>query len=224
MFAITKRLTTFDDFIKITPISTNSYHINASVVIKGNRVIKNGSTVVETNTTTIADFLDTAYRELPIDYPKFFKMDKLSKLGILAAEVLLQNENMVDKYTPEQVGIVLSNANASLDADARYMESVKAIPSPALFVYTLPNIVIGEISIRHGFKGENAFFIQPVFDAEWLYFYTLDILQHRQANACIGGWVDVVGENYHAAFFLTEQTAGPNARPFTAETIKQLYV
>ncbi len=151
-------------------------------------------------------------------------MDKLSKLGILAADVLLRDANIIGKHAPEKVGIVLSNANASLDADVKYMESVKAIPSPALFVYTLPNIVIGEISIRYGFKGENAFFVQPVFDAEWLYFYTQDLLQHRQLDVVIAGWVDVVGDDYQAAFFLVQKNAAVNSEPFSVQTIKKLYV
>lgn len=223
LFAITKPLPTFDDFIKKTHISTNSYYIKASVLVTANQVAKDGITVLETSATTAADFLDTAYRELAMDYPKFFKMDKLSKLGMLAADMLLKNEPLQEVYQPEQVGIVLANANASLDADQKYMDSVKNIPSPALFVYTLPNIVIGEISIRYGLKGENAFFIQPVFDAEWLYFYTQDLLQHNRVQACICGWADVVDNAYKALFLLVEKGGGDNATPFTAATIKELY-
>lgn len=214
---------TFDDFIKTTPISPDYYYINAAVVVNDNRIVKNGTKVLETDPGTAAVFLDTAYRELAIDYPKFFKMDKLAKLGILAADVLLRDSDLQGRYTPERTGIVLANANASLDADVKYMESVRAIPSPALFVYTLPNIVIGEISIRYGCKGENAFFIQPVFDAEWLYFYTQDLLQQNRLDACICGWADIVGEKYTAAFFLVEKNAAGKAQPFTVETIKQVY-
>lgn len=204
-------------------ISTSTYHINAAVVISNNRIEKNGNPVLSTNTGDAAGFLAEAYRALGIDYPKFFKMDKLSKLGFLAADVLLRDASLTTQYTPETVSIVLSNANASLDADVKYMESVKAIPSPALFVYTLPNIVIGEISIRYGFKGENAFFIQPAFDAEWLYFYTQDLLQHNRSSACICGWVDIVDDNYEAVLFLVEKNATENAEPFNVQTIKKLY-
>ncbi len=209
--------------LKQPPISSDYYYINAAVVVSNNRIVKNGDPVLETDSGTVAAFLDTAYRELAIDYSKFFKMDKLSKLGILATDVLLKGSGLPGQYAPEKTGIVLANANASLDADVKYMESVRTIPSPALFVYTLPNIVIGEISIRYGFKGENAFFIQPAFDAEWLYFYTQDLLQHKRLDACICGWADIIGEEYKAAFFLVEKNAGVNAQPFTAETIKQVY-
>jgi hypothetical protein len=78
---------------------------------------------------------------------------------------LLKDEPAIND--PYATGIVLSNSNASLDADIKYYDSVANIPSPALFVYTLPNIVIGEISIKHSFKGENAFFIFDSFDARF---------------------------------------------------------
>ena len=95
-----------------------------------------------------------AYRHFAFDYPKFYRMDNLSKLGWLAAEVLFQDVS-IKPYQPEDVGIVLANRSSSLDTDIKYFESVKTIPSPALFVYTLPNIVMGEICIRHVLKGEN---------------------------------------------------------------------
>ncbi|HRP33540.1 MAG TPA: hypothetical protein PKV73_16710, partial [Agriterribacter sp.] len=68
-------------------------------------------------------------------------MDHLCKLGLLAVDCLLNNRKISDQYGAENVGLVFSNANSSLDADLHYFESVKNIPSPAQFVYTLPNIV-----------------------------------------------------------------------------------
>ena len=98
-----------------------------------------------------------------------------------------------ERYKPGEVGIVFANANASLDADLNYWESVKKIPSPALFVYTLPNIVIGEICIRNNFKGENAFFVQEKFDIPFTEFYVNNLLDKHDLNACICGWIDISG-------------------------------
>ena len=104
-----------------------------------------------------SNFLLSVYRHFNMDYPKFYKMDNLCKLGFLAVELLLKDRQLAEEYGSENIGIVFSNANSSLDADLHYFKSVKNIPSPAQFVYTLPNIVIGEVSIRHRCKGENAF-------------------------------------------------------------------
>ena len=138
-------------------MSTQNY-ITASCIISNEVVYKNELQVFENKTTELAEFFVSIYRYLNGQYPRFYKMDNLSKLGWLANEILLQNSFDKEKYNAEDVGIVLSNANSSLDNDIRYYETTKTMASPALFVYTLPNIVIGEISIRHHFKGENAFF------------------------------------------------------------------
>src|ERR1700722_3309166 len=127
-------------------------HITASCVIRENRIYLNGRLLWESPPPGPADFLLSVYQHFGFQYPKFYKMDQLSKLGWLAAELLLSDGFDKADYRPEDIAIVLSNANASLDTDYKYFATVSGIPSPALFVYTLPNIVIGEICIRHKFK------------------------------------------------------------------------
>ena len=94
------------------------------------------------------------YRRFVGDYPKFFKMDTLCRLGFIAAELLLKNEQ-VD-------AVILANRSASIKNDTDYLATISEgnyYPSPALFVYTLPNIVTGEIAIRHHIQGETSFYI-----------------------------------------------------------------
>jgi hypothetical protein len=95
--------------------------------------------------------------------------------------------------------------------------------SPALFVYTLPNIVIGEICIRHHFQGENAFFIFEHFDANFIEQYVGNLVNNNILQACICGWVDCLGDGYKAALFLVEKIPGPQAMEFTAENILTIY-
>lgn len=149
-------------------------------------------------------------------------MDNLSKLGWLTSELLLKN---FDKtiYKPEEIGLILSNANASLDSDKRYLNSVADIPSPALFVYTLPNIVTGEICIRNGFKGEDAFFISEKFNADFIADYVKNLLDQNILKTCICGWVDVLGVNYKSALFLIEKEEKPNSVIFNPKNIAQLF-
>src|SRR5690606_9811213 len=101
------------------------------------------------------------YKENNSAYPKFFKMDNLCKLAFLASEFLLE-DSKIGSTTQENMGIVLSNKSSSLNTDRKHQATINDkdnyFPSPALFVYTLPNIMIGEISIRHQIKGENVFF------------------------------------------------------------------
>lgn len=169
------------------------------MLIQNNTIYKNGAVVFDTNSSGLL-FLQEAYETLDNEYPKFYKMDALCKLGTIATNVLLQHFDK-NQYLPEEIGIVLSNQNGSIEADINYLESAKTFPSPSLFVYTLPNIIIGEISIRNGFKGKQAFFISETFDAHWIHFYVSDLMQRHNTNACLCGWVDVINEAYTASFF-----------------------
>jgi hypothetical protein len=131
-------------------------------------------------------------------------MDNLSKLGWLTSEILLKDFKR-GQYQPEAIGLVLANKNSSLDDDLKYWESAKHTASPSLFVYTLPNIVIGEICIRNNFKGEHAFYIQDEFDADFIAKQVSYLLDHDILQACICGWVDVLEQEYKAALFLIEK-------------------
>jgi 3-oxoacyl-(acyl-carrier-protein) synthase len=191
--------------------------ITASCVIRKNHLFLNGRLLWKTQPAPLADFLLSAYHRFGFQYPKFYKMDQLGKIGWLAAELLLSEGFNATDYRPEDVAVVISNANSSLDTDYKYFATVGDIPSPALFVYTLPNIMIGEICIRHQFKGENAFFIAETFDAGFIVEYVCDLMASGNARACICGWVDVLGEDYSAALFLIERKSA--TLPFTADKL-----
>ena len=150
-------------------------------------------------------------------------MDNLSKLGWLAAEILLKDNFIASKYKTEDIGIVLSNTNSSLDTDIRYYETAKSIASPSLFVYTLPNIVIGEICIRHHFKGENAFFICEQFDGEFIEQYVTNLINNNILQACICGWVELLNNEYKTVLFLVEKVALAHSILFTNENINKIY-
>jgi hypothetical protein len=199
------------------------YYISSHCAISNNAVRHDGALVFEAEYTDIAGFLLSAYQLIGAKYPKFYKMDNLAKLGWLAAEVLLRDFN-ADKYHPTDIGVVLSNASSSLDADKRYYDSVQEMASPALFVYTLPNIVIGEICIRHHFKGENAFFIFERFNADFIVSYVSNLLDIQQLQVCICGWVELLGDEYKAVLFLVEKEKKENSIPFDATSIGNLFI
>jgi hypothetical protein len=205
-------------------VAEKNAYISASCVISNNTVYKNKQVVFENKGAVLPDFFTSVYQHFAWKYPKYYKMDNLSKLGWAAAEILLQGSE-VEKYPPEDVGLILSNANASLDTDTRYFETTKDIASPALFVYTLPNITTGEICIRHKFKGENAFFVFEKFDPGFLHQYVNNLLNNDTLQACICGWVDVLQEDYKVLLVLVESNgnAGNTAERFTKENIENLY-
>ena len=206
---------------KLKILKTKNY-ITASCVISNNTIYKNEQKLFEEPGTALPEFLIAAYRHFELQYPKFFKMDNLSKLGWLANEILLNGSFNKDKYNTDEVGIVLSNSNASLDTDIRYFDTTKTMSSPALFVYTLPNIVIGEISIRHNFKGENAFFIFDAFNADFIEQYVSNLINNNILQCCICGWVDVLQDNYNATLFLVDKNQSGNSVNFTKENLNKI--
>jgi len=150
-------------------------------------------------------------------------MDNLSKLGWLASEVLLKNSFRPENYPPEETGIVLTNASSSLDTDLKYAETIKDIPSPSVFVYTLPNIMIGEICIRNHFKGESAFFVFEHFDASFIEQYVNNLMNNGILQSCICGWVELLGNEYKAVLFLVEKRKGEQAALFTKQNMNTLF-
>lgn len=198
-------------------------YINASCVISKNHVLKNRKTVFENKHTDLNEFLLSVYNYIGLNYPKFYKMDNLSKLGWLASEILLKDSFRTEIYGPDEIGLVLANANASLDTDLKYFETTKDIPSPSVFVYTLPNIMMGEICIRNNFKGENAFFVFDTFNADFIEQYVNNLINNNIIQACIFGWVDLLKEDYKAVLFLVEKEKNEQSSLFKHDNIRKIF-
>ena len=137
------------------------------------------------------------YRSQIGDWPKFFKMDTLSKAGFVASELLLKKvgERRLEgeEYTHSRA-IVLFGSTASLCADRNYQETIQDrdnyYPSPALFVYTLPNIVTGEIAIRNHWRGETSFYVLETPDAAQMAFHLACAFDDPETESILAGWVD----------------------------------
>ncbi len=145
-----------------------------------------------------ADFAKKIYYSLNINYPKFFKMSDMCKLGFIASEMLLQNTDL-SKVNKNNVALVFSSSSASINADIEYQKTISNIPSPALFVYTLPNIITGEICIRNGFKGEEIMLIQKQYDADFLFDYADILFKEKNTELCLAGFINFDENNEYIA-------------------------
>ncbi|MCM4169030.1 hypothetical protein KCTC52924_00205 [Arenibacter antarcticus] len=197
--------------------------IKAYASIANNRVSLNDGIVFSEEKNDLSAFLKQAYKSLDTNYSKFFKMDALSKLGFLAADIILkstQKEPDLERNT----ALVFSNSASSLDTDRKHQKSIQDkdnyFPSPAVFVYTLPNICLGEISIKHKLYSENSFFIFNHINTGYLFDYANNLILSNKADEVLCGWVNCDGEDYEAFVYLvsTEGTI-----PHTKEEILKLY-
>jgi hypothetical protein len=183
--------------------------ITRYIQFQDRRVWLNGIVNYVSEAGSVGKFIRSVYRHYNIDYPRFFKMDNLSRLGFLSAEILLRGTELLQKYPSEEVAIILENASSSLDTDEKHQESIrdrnKYYPSPSVFVYTLANITASEIAIRHKMKGENAVFIFEQFDPGFMYHYVFELFRNQQVNCCLSGWLECYGDHCRSFLFIVEQ-------------------
>ncbi len=199
--------------------------------IKNNQVSVNGEIVFRANeNSSFSEFLSEAYKVLGISYPKFHKMDLQCKLGLLCTEFALKETNFLTENDLSKTAIILSNAASSLETDRAHQNSIndKAnyFPSPAVFVYTLANITIGEIAIKHKITGENAFFVSEKFDANLVVPY-IDLLLSNGTESAVAGWVEVDGLEQEAFIFLTQNQKNLNKnsifKPLNQSSVITIY-
>jgi hypothetical protein len=149
----------------------------------------NGETLFEGKSQ--GDFLKALYEFLAPDYPKFYKMDDLSRLGMLGVELILRNRPDLREKKDDAIALVLQNEMSSLQSDTEHQGQLnRRIPSPATFVYTLPNIVIGELSIRNKWYGESVFFVGERAQTRNLVNYTKSLILTGKAELGIVGIVE----------------------------------
>ena len=199
-------------------------HIVSAVQLREGCWHRDGRAVTEwRQNESLAAWLSDQYRQLNMAYPKFFKMDSLCKLATLAAEVLVVDETPVN---PQQTGILIFNRTSSIVSDCAHQElisdSVNPLPSPAVFVYTLPNIMLGEIAIRYRLSGENLCVVSDVARPE-------EILMHAELMAASGmtelilGWVDVIDQQARAWMLRVKKHDGEtNNSQLSTQLIKDI--
>lgn len=179
----------------------------------------NGIILFSNEGEEFSGFIKSAAKHLNTEYPKFYKMDNMSKLAFLGADILLKEEEK-----DQDTAILLSNRSSSLDTDRKHQAAISDkdnyYPSPSVFVYTLPNICIGEISIKHHLHSESAFFIFDQFNAQQLFINADYLLKNGKAETALCGWVDFDDKNYEAFLYFVSENANIAHSP---KEISRLY-
>ena len=156
---------------------------------------------IETDTAA-NNILADIYKRHIGSYPKFYKMDRLSQLGFVASELLLNQEHPRLQQCDNRA-VVLFNHSSSVWVDREYAQSITLgddyFPSPSLFVYTLPNIVCGEIAVRNGFHAETSFFILPNKDEYMMHQVLTSTFLDVSLQSIVAGWIDYEDESHFEA-------------------------
>lgn len=191
-------------------------------------VTVNGDTVLSRQSETQDAWLHDIYSFLNMNYPKFFKMDRLSKSGMVAAELLMRQTSIDPDTIKDDWAIVCMNRSSSLDDDTTYQTTIQQadnyFPSPSVFVYTLANIVTGELAIRYKIQGETSFYVSEKMDAETLCQTIVDTFQsNSKTHYVLCGWVEF-GDN-HCDVMMAIVTDSPKTGKIelTNSIINQIY-
>ena len=156
-----------------------------------------------------AALLTEVYKRYIGDYPKYYKMDVLCRLGFVASELLLKRTENGElrteryDYREDETAIILFNHSSSIQADKNYQTSIadpeNYFPSPSAFVYTLPNIVTGEIAIRHHIQGETSFYILQEKDEQMMEKIIEASFADIGTKRVLCGWIDAEDDDHFEA-------------------------
>ena len=154
--------------------------------------------------------LTALYKQIIGNYPKYYKMDGLCRLGFIASELLLKAERDEGSFTEDTNktrAIVFFNRSSSIASDKKYLASIvekdNYFPSPSVFVYTLPNIVTGEIAIRNGYHGETSFYILPHKNELLMQDIIETTFMDEQTTSVLTGWLDYEdSEHFEADLYI----------------------
>ena len=168
--------------------------------------------------------ISSFYRAQQINYPRFFKMDVLSKLGFIASETLLKDKE--NRFEPcEDTAVICFNRSSSLETDTQYQGTISDnenyFPSPSFFVCTLPNIVTGEIAIRNRFFGETSFYISENFEAGQMIEIVENAFFDKSTRQVLLAWIESFEGKHEVLMVLVSNEKSD--MEFMEEQLKALY-
>jgi len=190
--------------------------------LRADECLVNGKVVMRRDAGSEDSWFKQIYKQQELVYPKFYKMDVLSQAGYLASELIKRaNPGIMEAYADDEIALVFANASSSAETDRRFVQSYAGggSPSPSLFVYTLPNIVLGEIAILNKWYGENMFAVLPKF-APGFYLDYSEILLASGSRAVLCGWLEATAGRTDVFLFMVEEQE--NGTEFNAENLLHL--
>lgn len=179
-----------------------------SISITPTSVVLDGKSVA---TTAVGKALVTeVFKNYIGNYPRFYKMDLMCRLGVVATELLLKQEGGKAGEHHEDRAVVLVGRTGSVHADVAYLGTISTAdayyPSPERFIYTLPNIVAGEIAIRNQYHGETTYYSLSRRDSRMEERIYRSAFADPAIQSAICGWIDCETDNsFEAELYIMER-------------------
>ena len=132
------------------------------------------------------------FKKYLADGSRFFKMDLYSRLAYVGTTLLAKDA--LEGVNPEDVALFIFTLNGSVLADRKHLSTFsnpdEFYPSPAVFINTLPNVVLGEIAVRNNIKGGTTLVMLPDRDETTIDRILEASLSATRPSVMICGWVD----------------------------------
>lgn len=137
------------------------------------------------------------FKKYLADGSRFFKMDLYSRLAYAATGLLAKDA--LEGSDPEDRALLFFTQNGSVLADRKHLSTFsnpeEFFPSPAVFINTLPNVVLGEIAVKNGIKGETTLVLLPHRDEAAMNRIIDATVSATRPSVMICGWVDCDAED-----------------------------
>ncbi len=141
------------------------------------------------------------FKKYLADGSRFFKMDLYSRLAYAGTSLLAKDA--LEGYDPEDVALFVFTQQGSLLADRKHLSTFsnpdEFFPSPAVFINTLPNVVLGEIAVKNNIKGETTLVLLPDRDEAAIQRIMEASLAATRPAVVLCGWVDCGAEDNFVA-------------------------
>jgi 3-oxoacyl-(acyl-carrier-protein) synthase len=115
------------------------------------------------------------------DPGRFSRMDLMSRLGLMAVELLAAGLDGPAPERRDQIGVCVETCAGSLATDLRFLQT----PRASIFAYTLPSTVIGEICIRYHLRGPVLCLVTPPGPEQSSLVEAVHWLDQGDAEACL---------------------------------------
>ena len=172
--------------------------------INQEKVIVNDEVITHKPNDSIVDFL-VDFTKLGENYPKIYKMDQMSRFGVIASELIFNERNPSAHYKEEEIAVdpeVAVNVIHGVRSDDPRAEAISPADSCAM-----------QRSFSHsGFVSSRS----PAI-LRCLSFWS------RPTKACLAGWIEVLGDNHDVFLYLVEEKKPAYCFNHSAEELLSIY-
>jgi hypothetical protein len=177
--------------------------MNGSTHFRNGRLLVNGEART-TATGNLEDDLLSAWLSSGLEQPRFHRMDRSSKLLALATAPFFAPGGALYSLEKDRIGSVICGRSGSMDTDVGYDDQLRSEghAGPGLFVYTLPNIAMGELTIMHGLHGSGLCLLSERPDPEQMRLACKVLIDFHGMEVVVCGWSDIFADQAAATFIL----------------------